>query len=697
MDVAGRREGHDGEPSSDDEIPAADRTRYRWAEWLVIGVTVAAALLGAAVAAGADAPAWSRMGSTLVPVHMSSFGLPSFGEGERWASANAPSVARDVSILSATVDERDRGDPGPQIGIVWGPSPGAGTFDDWWRGSIGPTQLLVEETAPREVSEGPAFTSSISADGLTVAFDSAATDLLAAAPAIGCPAPGCRDVFVHSCASDPNCSVFRNGDLRRLSPGSAVVSDDHTPSLAAEAPAVAFTSVGEPHADGDDDDGHLGDVYVAEVVDGSIVRELVSVPTTGSAQPGGDATNTTNAVSDDGRIVVFTSTDPLVAEDVDDDADVYRRDRSAGVTTLVSSPVTGSATGGSRDAVVSGDGRWVAFTPDAALVGDDGNGVADLYVADAETGDLWRASVAPGGVEAEAASGEPVLDQHGELLAFTTSSALLLDRTWGPDGPPGGPSASQVVVAHLDHGVPVELLAPHRTVGAPASATSRQPDLGGPSGPSAGVVAFTSPDDLTGSSPADGDDLWVAAVPPRDCDPDRFTDVLPGPFCSEVGHAASAGIVVGFDDATFGPLLPVSRQAMAAMLYRDAGSPFGPSPACGVDPFLDVDVGSPFCGEIAWLEAQGWTTGHPDGTFRPTDEITRGALVAMLHRRAGAPELAACPPSAFPDVEATSPFCDAVAWSSATGLVSGHGDGTFRPRAVVTRRVAAALVGGTPG
>ena len=71
---------------------------------------------------------------------------------------------------------------------------------------------------------------------------------------------------------------------------------------------------------------------------------------------------------------------------------------------------------------------------------------------------------------------------------------------------------------------------------------------------------------------------------------------------------------------------------MAAFLYRFRGSPNGPKPICTVAPFTDVPVGAPFCGEISWMKSVGISNGNPDGTFHPTDTITRQAMAAFLHR-----------------------------------------------------------------
>lgn len=112
-----------------------------------------------------------------------------------------------------------------------------------------------------------------------------------------------------------------------------------------------------------------------------------------------------------------------------------------------------------------------------------------------------------------------------------------------------------------------------------------------------------------------------------------FPDVpVSHPFFDDIGWLVDEGITTGYADGGFHGGAAVSRQAMAAFLYRASGSPLGADPSCGGAPFDDVAVGHPFCGEIAWVADTGITAGYQDGTFRPGDVVTRQATAAFLHR-----------------------------------------------------------------
>jgi len=54
-------------------------------------------------------------------------------------------------------------------------------------------------------------------------------------------------------------------------------------------------------------------------------------------------------------------------------------------------------------------------------------------------------------------------------------------------------------------------------------------------------------------------------------------------------------------------------------------------------PYTDVKIGQTFCQEIAIAKSSGWLTGYADGTFRPFEAVTRQAVAAMLYRYAGSP------------------------------------------------------------
>ncbi len=109
-----------------------------------------------------------------------------------------------------------------------------------------------------------------------------------------------------------------------------------------------------------------------------------------------------------------------------------------------------------------------------------------------------------------------------------------------------------------------------------------------------------------------------------------FVDVPPGaPFYEAISWGAAVGITQGFDDDTFRPGQNISREAMAAFLWRLADEPAPPEDH---PTFVDVPDTNPFYDAISWLAAEEITNGFDDDTFRPGDNITRQAMAAFLYR-----------------------------------------------------------------
>jgi hypothetical protein len=172
---------------------------------------------------------------------------------------------------------------------------------------------------------------------------------------------------------------------------------------------------------------------------------------------------------------------------------------------------------------------------------------------------------------------------------------------------------------------------------------------------------------------------------------DLFTDVLLAhPFLLDIAYLSSAGITGGFPDGSFKPTQTLSRQSTAAFLYRLMGEPDFDPPT--PPSFDDVGTSHPFRTEIEWLAAEGITGGFPDGTFRPTGAVTRGSMAAFLYRLAGEPDFDPPTPPTFDDVGTGHPFRTEIEWLAAEGITGGFSDDTFRPGSSVSRQSMAAFL-----
>lgn len=130
----------------------------------------------------------------------------------------------------------------------------------------------------------------------------------------------------------------------------------------------------------------------------------------------------------------------------------------------------------------------------------------------------------------------------------------------------------------------------------------------------------------------------------------------------------------------------VTRGSMTAFLFR-LHNPGKPAPTCSTKPFKDVEKSDTFCGYITWAANKGIAKGLTDGTYRPGEAVTRGAMAAFLYRIAGPGGAAKkCTTQPFDDVPTSHTFCGVVQWLSDARITAGIGDGTrFGVSAPVTR------------
>jgi Tol biopolymer transport system component len=148
--------------------------------------------------------------------------------------------------------------------------------------------------------------------------------------------------------------------------------------------------------------------------------EIVSVASDGIA--GANGICRSPRLSDDGRFVAFLSTaSNLVDHPVNGDFLAYLRDRTTGITTLVSQNFTGTSSGDVANLDLSPDGQWIVFdSPSPRLVPDDHNQATDVFVWSASSKTLERISSGAHPFQPGTPTGSTVLGPH----------ALSADGRW---------------------------------------------------------------------------------------------------------------------------------------------------------------------------------------------------------------------------------------------------------------------------
>lgn len=172
-----------------------------------------------------------------------------------------------------------------------------------------------------------------------------------------------------------------------------------------------------------------------------------------------------------------------------------------------------------------------------------------------------------------------------------------------------------------------------------------------------------------------------------------FRDVPPGAWYADaVAHVYEEGWMQGITATTFSPAGTVTRGMLAAILHRMEGTPN----TSGTVPFQDVKKGSYYEKAITWAAGKGILEGYGDGTFRPDAPLTRQQLAAILFRYAswlGETGDDRADLSDWPDGVHVEPYArEAMAWAVDVGLIQGRDDGRLDPGGTATRAQTAVLL-----
>ena len=144
--------------------------------------------------------------------------------------------------------------------------------------------------------------------------------------------------------------------------------------------------------------------------------------------------------------------------------------------------------------------------------------------------------------------------------------------------------------------------------------------------------------------------------------------------------ALSNEITSGVDETHFDPGGTCNRAQAVTFLWRSAGQP---EPKATVNPFVDVPRGSFFEQAVLWAYESGITTGTDATHFSPASPCSRAQVVTFLHRFRGFPEPTVT--TAFPDVQASDFYFEAVQWAAQKGITVGMDGGRFCPYLSCTR------------
>ncbi|MBE7503131.1 MAG: fibronectin type III domain-containing protein [Verrucomicrobiales bacterium] len=337
-----------------------------------------------------------------------------------------------------------------QYVVFVSPAPDLVTHDNnnvsdlFLRDRPGRTTRRLSVTRSGEEANGPSSAPRISADGSCVAFVSSANNLVSGDD------NKVADIFVLDLGSREFTGVSVASDGTRANQAS------WGPALSADGRFVAFASDASNLVP--DDHNAAADVFIHDRQTGETTRVSVSSEgTEANSHSGRVSAGTTGrsetpvALSADGRFVAFDSlANNLVPGDANGVRDVFVHDRESGETTRVSltseglegPPVSGAPNPSwavSRAPAISGNGRFVVFLSQAALVPEKRSIVTDVFLHDRVTGNTRRLSACAcgGNTEPDHGSSVAVISRDGSTVAFDSQATNIkpgyLDSNWSFD------------------------------------------------------------------------------------------------------------------------------------------------------------------------------------------------------------------------------------------------------------------------
>ena len=176
-------------------------------------------------------------------------------------------------------------------------------------------------------------------------------------------------------------------------------------------------------------------------------------------------------------------------------------------------------------------------------------------------------------------------------------------------------------------------------------------------------------------------------------DTNKFEDVYVSDwYFDAVQYVYENDMMAGTSDITFSPNQTTTRGMIVTILYRLEGEPT----VTGTTAFTDVTADQYYANAVAWAVQNGIVAGSDATTFAPNNAITREQMAAILYRYAqfkGYDVSAKADLSTYIDAADVSAYAtDAMAWASQTGLITGTSATTLSPAGQATRAQVATIL-----
>lgn len=174
----------------------------------------------------------------------------------------------------------------------------------------------------------------------------------------------------------------------------------------------------------------------------------------------------------------------------------------------------------------------------------------------------------------------------------------------------------------------------------------------------------------------------------------KFNDVSANDwFASAVDYVTGKGMMNGTADNTFSPKANTTRGMVVTVLYRLENQP-----STSAASFTDVASGAYYANAVAWANANGIVSGYGSGKFGPNDKVTREQLAAILYRYAQYKKYDVSVGEdtnilSYDDAQSISTYAiPAIQWACGAGVVTGKSGSKLDPKGNATRAEVAAML-----
>lgn len=167
-----------------------------------------------------------------------------------------------------------------------------------------------------------------------------------------------------------------------------------------------------------------------------------------------------------------------------------------------------------------------------------------------------------------------------------------------------------------------------------------------------------------------------------------FSDVSAGSWeKNAVDFVSARGIFSGTGGRAFSPDGTMTRGMLAVALHNLEGSP-----ARGHGSYFTDVGETWYTDAVQWAADQGIISGYDNGRYGPNDNITREQLAVMLWRYAGSPAAADKELRFADADRAGAYAREALCWAMESGIINGDGNGLLDPRGTATRAQTAQMM-----